>query len=245
MKSYSSLLAFLGILALLVMPVCQINYARQDYLDIVTKSFKTTKANFYELKIEGWEQIYKKGLSQEELQAYFSQIAKRLNLDEFPQFNDIYEDFTSIYHTEELEENVDIEISLQSFFSPGMESGTFLGIQLTSQDLTAGSKYYKIISELFSGTDKIGVTIVGNYPGQVAQGDLYAIIAGVFSEIKARIVEGIHTPDLLSFSAFTPKCPGYIEVAEKKININIAARYHSLDDKTYIHVGAPLIFQEY
>jgi len=245
MKLYSSIVALVGILALVVMPTQREAYTEQDYLDIVSKSFMATKADFYELKIEGWEQINKKGLSKEEIIAYYSQISRELNIDQSPQLNDTYEDFISIYQRAILEDDVTIDIAVQSFLSEGLEAGTYLGVQLTTTDQRKGRKYYNLISPLFSQKEKVGVTIIGGYGGKLDKEQLYGKIATGFSQVGANIVEGIDTQQLISLSAYTPQCKKHLKVDGKRLNINIAARYHSLGDKTYIHVGSPIIYQEY
>lgn len=248
MKSYSSVFAFIGIMALVIIPVYHINSGEQDYLDIVTKSFQVTKADFNELNMEAWAQIKKKGLSLKELNAVYKVITTSLKINNNPIINDDYDDFISIYQKEQINDGTTIEISLQSFLSEGTEAGTFLGIQVNSNDFETSRKFYHILSQLVSQLNAktdIGITFIGTYPGQLSEDEIYKKIAQGFAAVNARVVEGINTRNLISFSGYTPQCSQYLEVGGKRININMASRYHFLDNKTYIHVGAPLIYQEY
>jgi len=247
LKSYSSIIAFISILALMVVPIYHIQSGNQDYLNIVTKSFQVTKADFDALNIQAWAQINKKGLSHEDLKNIYSQIVASMKIINNPTINDDYEDFISLYQNETID-TTSIEIALQSFPTQGQEAGTFLGIQVNSKDFETSKNYYQIISELFSNLNiktDIGITVIGTYPGYLREEERYRTIALGFAAVNAQVVEGVNTEELISFSAYTKNCSQYLDVDGKKINLNIAVRYHALDNKTYIHIGAPLIFQEY
>jgi len=247
LKNHSSIIAFLGILTFIIIPIYQSNVASQDYLDIVTKSFHATKGDFSELNIEAWAQINKKGLLTDELQSIYQDIAKDLSLSTKPAYEH-YTDFISIYQGQIIEDNVYLQLSLQSFQSEGLESGTFLGMQISCNNLEKGRKYYDLATKIFDYLDaqtEIGVTIVGTFPGQLSKEELYRKSDLAFASVNAQVTEGIDTQQLVSFSGYTPICTSYLDVADQKINLNAALRYHAIDDKTYIHVGAPLIFEEY
>lgn len=248
MRIKSSLIAFMGIIALLLVPMYNINYRQQDYLDIVTKSFQVLNAEFDALNMQGWAQISKKGLNEEELQEIYSQITTTLKIPDNPTITTEYEDFTSFYQKEVINSNTVLEISLQSFASQGHESGVFLGIQVLSSQLKGNRQYYEAISQIFTNLNiqtDIGVTIVGKFDNYLSPIDRYNTVAKIFNMTNALFVEGINTEQLISYSGYTKNCQDFIKVNGKKINLNIALRYHELDQKTYIHIGAPLIYQEY
>lgn len=230
------------------MPLYEINTPGQDYLDIVSKSFQATKAEFCELNIEAWAQINKRGLSLQELDLLYRDIAHKLLIEKrYPKLEE-YEDFLSINNQGMIAENVYVELSLQSFQSDGLESGTFLGIQIIANDLENSRKYYDLVKEIFTALNtktQVGITLVSTFPGQLPEDEMYEKTAIAFAAPKAQVVEGINTEKILSFSGYTPLCKEYLPVDDKKINLNVALRYHALDDKTYLHIGAPLIFQEY
>ncbi|NLT94377.1 MAG: hypothetical protein GXW85_02410 [Clostridia bacterium] len=248
MKSYSSVIAFLGILTLIFFPLYEYNSSHQDYLDIVTKSFHATQGDFYELYIEAWAQIKKEGISEKELLALSEEILNKWGLSLADCTIDRYADFISVYCSEVLDDNAYFQLSLQSLQWEGAESGTFMGIQVILDDLKNGRKYYQLVNQVFQEQNirtDVGVTIVGTLAGQLTQEDLQAQADLAFNAVEARVKEGIFTHELLSLSGFTPYCHKYLDVEGKKINLNVALRYHSMDDTTYIHIGAPLIFQEY
>ncbi|MFZ5943913.1 MAG: YwmB family TATA-box binding protein [Bacillota bacterium] len=246
MKSYSSVFAFIGIFTLLFLPLYQSSQQNnEDYLDIVTKSFQGLNAEFNELNIEGWAQISKKGFSQNELFAAYSQICQVLKINNNAVINSEYEDFLTLNDYQILEDGTIINLTLQSFLSSEGKSSTYLGAQIITSDFQKARQYYDVLASIFPSTSDIGVTAVGTYPGRLNQDKIYNEMARGFVQVDAQVIEGMSNELLTSFSGYTAQTPGYIEVDGNKLNINIALRYHSLDDKTYIHIGAPLIYQEY
>lgn len=248
LKNYSSIIAFVGILTFIIIPLYQITTPSEDYLDIVSKSFQGTKAEFCELNIEAWAQINKKGLSSQELYFIYDDLAKILSLTEKNRAVEHYSDFIGISHQEQVKENVYLQLSLQAFQSEGLESGTFLGIQVNSDDLEESREYVNLLEYIFESLNcktQIGVTFVGYFSGKLEEKELYQKSALAFSTVNAQVLEGIHTKELLSLTGYSPICKNYLDVNGKKINLNVALRYHTVDNKTYIHIGAPLIFQEY
>lgn len=248
LKNYSSIIAFIGILTFIIVPLYQHDTSEKDYLDIVSKSFQVTKAEFYELNIEAWAQIKKKGISSGELQALYNELAGKLSLKTRKITLNEYEDFISLYCQEVLEGDVYLQLSLQSSLSEGLESGTYLGIQISSDDLEKGRSYYDLVKETFDALNiktDIGITLTGTYPNKLREKELYQISDLVFTTLNAQVLEGITTEELISLSGYTSECNDYLVVEDKKINLNLASRYHEIDNTTYIHIGAPLIFQEY
>jgi len=62
---------------------------------------------------------------------------------------------------------------------------------------------------------------------------------------NAKKVEGITEENLISISAYSPRVKSSILVNEKRVNINLAMRYNSYEDKTYIWLATPVITTEY
>ena len=241
-------LNFLGLMALLVLPLFSNPSQDLTYYEIVTKSFKATNGEKVALNIEGWAKISVTPLIDQELKAKLAEINQALDIPTAPLI-DRYPDFIKYTQNYETDSTL-IQISLQSLLHQGPEQGTYLGILITTtgDDLEKEYNYYSKVSDIFSRYPDqldLGVTLIGAFPGNLTEKERKAIISQGFQEINAKWVEGIDTENLISYSGYTQDCPKHLEVAGNKININIALRYHSIDDKTYINIGAPLILQEY
>lgn len=247
MKLNSPMLAFIAIVFLLF-PTFTGPPVDEDYLAIVSKSFHAVEGEFHALNIQAWAQINEKGLLLEDLNEIFSQTAELWKITNNPTINNENEEFINLYQYVFLSDATTLEISIQSMLGMGVEGGTFLGIQVISQEEVGAENLYALVEETFNFIGlqtEIGITYIGSFKGFLTNHECKEIIAFAFNSVGARTVEGISTEDLISFSGHTPRCSRYLTVDGKRININGAMRYHTLDDRTYLHMGAPLIFQEY
>lgn len=92
---------------------------------------------------------------------------------------------------------------------------------------------------------KISSCITGVYDGKLTENDMNAKISDAMASIKAKEVEGLNNDGLTSISAFSGNINSFVLSENKKVNIQIAMRYSSYDNKTYIWIGSPLIPIEY
>ena len=83
--------------------------------------------------------------------------------------------------------------------------------------------------------------IIGTYKGRLsdAEADKKSRIA--LQSINAKKVEGIENEEMKSISAFSSNVDSYIMSDQARVNVQLAIRYSSYDDKTYIWIGTPLI----
>jgi hypothetical protein len=94
-------------------------------------------------------------------------------------------------------------------------------------------------------TPKINSCITGNYEGKLDYTQMNDICKKVFNEAAARKVEGMRDGNFISISAYSPVINNYIRVEQNKVNLNVAIRYNSYEDKTYIWLATPVITTEY
>ena len=91
----------------------------------------------------------------------------------------------------------------------------------------------------------VGMTTVGFYEGRLPNHILNKRIDTILESLQGKKVEELQEEDLISVSAYSKTIEGGIKSGDKKVNIQIAARYSSFDHKTYIWIGTPLINVEY
>ncbi|NLK44811.1 MAG: hypothetical protein GX300_10515 [Tissierellia bacterium] len=112
MKLRSSIVAFYGVLFLIVFPLFQ-NHVKMDYYEIVTKSFTATNAERSALIIKGWAKINLTTLNENQLENEFKSITKKLNMP-FNPTKERYGDFIKYQQVFDTDSAL-IEISLQSY----------------------------------------------------------------------------------------------------------------------------------
>jgi hypothetical protein len=97
-----------------------------------------------------------------------------------------------------------------------------------------------------SGIDaRVNSCISGNFRGKLNDDELNLVCRKIFESVHASKVEGIRDIGLISVSAYTPDIGRSIVVNGNRINLNLAIRYNSYEDKTYIWLATPVITTEY
>jgi len=92
---------------------------------------------------------------------------------------------------------------------------------------------------------QINVSLTGCIEKKLSDAELDNMFENVFRSARAEKVEGISDNGLVSVSAFSPAIAGGIRADGKRVNLNIAARYNSYENKTYIWLATPVIITEY
>lgn len=113
------------------------------------------------------------------------------------------------------------------------------------QDIDVLKHKVKLIMGRFGVTPNVNSCLTGNYPGKLSNDRLNQICTDIFKASGARKVEGINESNLISVSAYTPSIGQAVEVNGRKINLNLAIRYNSYENKTYIWLATPVIITEY
>jgi hypothetical protein len=148
-----------------------------------------------------------------------------------------------------MEDGRDISVRIRTFPKPGGGEDRHVFVTVTHD----GSEFdlEKTGKEVLAALDKsridAGVTscITGAFSGRLKKDEMNEICKMVFKEADAKKVEGIKDGNLISVSAYSSSMGDYIQAGNNRINLNIALRYNSYEDKTYIWLAAPVILTEY
>lgn len=87
--------------------------------------------------------------------------------------------------------------------------------------------------------------ITGSFQGRLSEEEMDRICARVLEKADAKKVEGIKENTLTSISAYSPYMEDSVRVKGGRVNMNLAVRYNSYEDKTYIWLATPVITTEY
>jgi hypothetical protein len=92
---------------------------------------------------------------------------------------------------------------------------------------------------------KTALTLIAYQDNQISLPDQQAIINHMFHAAEANQPSGLLDKDLISLTAYTPELMDQETVAGMPVNLQIASRYHQLDQRTYFQIGIPLLMTEY
>ncbi len=87
--------------------------------------------------------------------------------------------------------------------------------------------------------------ITGSFEGKLSQEEMDDICRMIFKGADAMKIDGIKDSNLISVTAYSPSIRSYIKVRDNRVNLNIAIRYNSYEDKTYLWLATPVITTEY
>jgi hypothetical protein len=140
-------------------------------------------------------------------------------------------------------------VNLQSKINNGDLTDKFISVDviedLSSTGMEDTRKRIEKVFRKYKIDKKVTSCITGNFDSKLSYNQMNDICRLVFKEAGAKKVEGITGNNLISVSAYSPAMSHYIKVRNNKINLNLALRYNSYEDKTYLWLATPVITTEY
>jgi hypothetical protein len=208
-------------------------------------SFESTGAEVIESTISCWTKLDNKFITQKQIEAEMDRIVSHLKLDKTTIVKNIENDDRLnklvLYGTKgDKAYNVAIE-------SVKQETG---GETYIVFDIFMDKDYKDLLTERQNVIDALRVDeatmnfsscIVGAYKGKLKDEDVEKKSKIALQSINAKRVEGIENDGMRSISAFSTNVGGYVMSDRSRVNVQLAIRYSSYDDKTYIWIGTPLI----
>lgn len=91
------------------------------------------------------------------------------------------------------------------------------------------------------GDVELSSWVSGAFQGQMSKNDQIHIADSIMAHVEAKEIEGIREDNVISIVGYSKMIPQWIQYGGKKVNLNIALRYNSYEDKTYLWIGNPLI----
>ena len=92
---------------------------------------------------------------------------------------------------------------------------------------------------------QISTCLIGWLDGKLMDGECRETLTRAFMVIDAMIIDQLDAGNFSSYTGFTPNVSDWLQVGDKKINLNIAIRYSQYDNRTYVTIASPIITQEY
>ncbi|GMB01337.1 YwmB family TATA-box binding protein [Pelosinus sp. IPA-1] len=92
---------------------------------------------------------------------------------------------------------------------------------------------------------KINTCLIGWLDGKLVDGEQQRVLEKAFMAIDGVIIDKLKVENFLSYTGFSSIAGEWLQVGDKKVNINIATRYSQYDNRTYVIIGSPIITKEY
>ncbi len=216
------------------------------------RSFDASGAKIVSSEIYFWSRLNNTNIGLDNLKKLTSDLLANLGISSSNLLSKSYNKNDLIQKVElrgitDREKIADIKIQLGKDKSESKES--YISVSV-SEDLsnTGLVEIRNAVVKVFTDNNlvpKINSCMTGYYNGKLEQNQLEDISRKVLGEVKAVNVEGIRENNLISVSAYSPLIKESVKVKGSKINLNLAIRYNSNENKTYIWLATPLIITEY
>lgn len=254
MKKVIIILVSISILFTLLLAISYYENKQKQELPETTlqKSFNVSGANVVSSEIYFWSRLTGKNKNFENLKLLASDLSKGLGI------------IDNNYYSKDLENN-DLIQKIELRGTTGSGKMVNMKIQLSKNSVNTGESFVSVsISQDLSNTGleetrksvlsvfrnygidpKVNSSMTGNFSGKLDQSRLNSISNRIMKEVKATNIEGIRDGNLISVSAYSPFITESVKVKGNRINLNMAIRYNSCEDKTYIWLATPIITTEY
>jgi len=209
--------------------------------------FKDSIANIEEINISSNVALENQIITIDIIRQICDDISDRLNVLESSDEEYVEEGFSQVIRNGKIDDGLSINLLIQSSEYDDFKESSIIINLIGTSDIYYFEEIYDKIDLILSdyGKPNTTMTITGYYEGLKDTKEISEIINNLFVSIGAKKVEGINNEDLVSLTGYTENIKNHITVGGKKVNINIAGRYNSYEDKTYIYMGTPLIITEY
>ncbi|MGB9779595.1 YwmB family TATA-box binding protein [Caldanaerobacter sp.] len=210
------------------------------------KAFKATGAKYEYANINGWGKLKKDFVEIKDMEDYLRVVSESLRIRDYS-FRQVCDKDLRQVLFEYRDAERDVTVVVQSIKNDD-RSETYLLIDEYLKNADNLAKEREAIEKAFQKVKTkpiIATSIVGSFKGDLSLEEKRGIVREVFKILKAKKVEGIEDIEVISLSGYIKNLGEYIAVGNEKINLQVALRYSSYEDKTYIWVATPLIGTEY
>lgn len=213
--------------------------------EALVKAFESTGAKVLESTISCWAKLNDRFMTKQQLEAEMDRIVKYVKLDNTTIIKNVENDDTLnklvLYGTKDNKAyNLAVESAKQG---ENGETYVVFDVFVDKDYRGLASVRQEIIDALPLEEEAINFSscIVGTYKGELSQKESDRKSELALQSIDAKRVEGIEDDTMKSISAFSSNVGGFVMSERSRVNVQLAMRYSTYDDKTYIWIGTPLI----
>jgi hypothetical protein len=218
---------------------------RRNSVDLLYKVMSETGANLEESSVHGWSRLPPGTWTADTLKNTISQgIASRGERPESYQFdsNSTEEHYSvravrvSGNHRETI-----------AAVARKDESAAFMTVTIagSTDQISSWEQQTAKILHSSGGIPSISSCLVGWINGKLDNGEWTDILSHSFALLDATHIDEMDDTRVSSVIGYSSRLPGDLLIDGVRVNINMASRYSSADNRTYITLGTPIIAREY
>lgn len=206
-----------------------------------------------EFSVHAWVKLPSAQLNAAELESIVQQIMEQLGIE--TQNYQLTRQQTTKYTAVQAEAvsptfHAQAMTQVMNIGSSAQEAEAYLVINIEAkaeENLSISQMQEKIagIIKKFGTSPQISTCLIGWLDGKLMDGEDHKRLERAFMVIHARIINKVKTEQFVSYTGFTSEIANWLQVADEKINLNMAMRFSQYDNRTYITIGSPIITREY
>jgi len=213
--------------------------------EALVKAFESTGAKVMESTISCWAKLNDDYISRKQLNTEMDRIVSAMKLDNTTVVKNVEDDDTLnklvLYGTKG---NKAYNLAIESVKQEEAgETYMVFDVFMDKDYKELALVRQEIIDALQMEEEAINFSscIVGTYKGELSRKESDRKSELALQSIDAKRVEGIEDDTMKSISAFSSNVGGFVMSERNRVNVQLAIRYSTYDDKTYIWIGTPLI----
>lgn len=222
-----------------------------DNYQLAWQVFSAADLAIKDIKLQAWGQINNKKSELAEIEEIYKRTAQALSVEnKEPALQKDNSGNINLSWLEGNEKGEMCQLSLRTIPIPGTkgDGATYLAVLIVTQDRDYAQKTYRTLVEILQEIglkEPLGLTFSGEIPNLISPEAKADRIASLASSVNGSYIEGAAQESYSSMCYFSSLGKDALDIQGQKINLNIALCDDIKAGKTYLHVGVPLIYQDY
>lgn len=219
---------------------------------VLEKAFYATGATLQDVSVNGWVQLPQGELTAAELGKVVEDAARALG---FPARDLAYKTYRGDSHItiqacrKSAQQNLVITAQVLKPAGGSSAAEAYLSINVEENDMGTdiGALEQTLLRALKENGSSYTITtcLSGWVSGKLEEEKMRRLIRQGFQQAEARVEDGITSPHFISYAGATEAIDRSVLIGKKNINLNIAMRHHSTEERTYVTAASPIITCEY
>ncbi|MBP2645414.1 MAG: hypothetical protein H6Q75_854 [Firmicutes bacterium] len=218
---------------------------------VLIEGLQATGAIVEEQSLSAWCKLPDKQVNEESARAMIGEVAKGMGITP----GEVTLKANPFRHTfvarSEIQDNTKhLVITLEDFEKVGHHE-VYLTVNVEAKvktDTNSLEVWEKRVRNGFAKVGKypeISTCLVGWLNGKLEQDNWEKKLLCATKSMNAKDIQTVVQPEYISMSAYSPCIKERLRLGDKQVNVNVAIRYSSYDNRTYVIIGSPVIPGEY
>lgn len=213
-------------------------------------AFQGAHLEYAEGKLQGWARVDRDFSSLNKLHGYGNQVETILSPVSVFERKEISDSgFHSLELTGEIKEGVRAEIVFQSLPEGAEGKETYLIVNIVDtcgpETIDWAEEKMAAVFDIFGQNPEMNRMFAGYIPGKLSNRECNSRIKKAFQAAGGKAGGGIENDQFVSKTGYVVNLPGTMEVSGRRINMQIAASYNEINNRTYFYIGSPMVLSDY